>query len=144
MKSNIEIVKDYLAGVRPVTQVGYTGQEYVRRVVGERWIDKSGQEWEQKGCGPQKVNRVANLIREAIGVEKCRCGQEINYGSRADHLFFRKTGLCEACLIDYETKLRVLGNWAAMKKARVLKAAVYNRASVLAWRAAVLALSAAV
>jgi predicted transposase YbfD/YdcC len=109
MKSNIEIVKDYLAGVRPVIQVGYTGQEYVKRAVGERWTDKTGQEWEQKASGPQKVNRVANIIREAIGVQKCKCGQEIKWGSRADRLFYRKTGLCEGCLIEYETRLRVLG-----------------------------------
>jgi hypothetical protein len=52
---------------------------------------------------------VANIIREAIGVQKCRCGQDVKWGSRADRLFFMKTGLCEGCLIDYETKLRILG-----------------------------------
>lgn len=109
MKSNIEIVKDYLAGERPFIRVGYTGEEYVKRAVGERWTDKSGQEWEQKASGPQKVNRVANIVREAIGVQKCHCGQEVKWGSRADRLFYMKTGLCEGCLIDYETKLRVLG-----------------------------------
>ena len=109
MKSNIEIVKDYLAGERPFIRVGYTGEEYVKRAVGEHWTDKSGQEWEQKASGPQKVNRVANIVREAIGVQKCRCGQEVKWGSRADRLFYSKTGLCEGCLVDYETKLRVLG-----------------------------------
>jgi predicted transposase YbfD/YdcC len=109
MKSNIEIVRDYLNGERPVSIFGYTGEKYVKRAVGERWTDKTGQEWEQKASGPQKVNRVANIIREAIGVQKCKCGQEIKWGSRADRLFYRKTGLCEGCLIEYETRLRVLG-----------------------------------
>ncbi len=109
MKSNIEIVKDYLAGVRPVIQVGYTGKKYVKRAVGETWTDEKGQEWEQVESGPRKVNRVANIVREAIGVQKCRCGQDIKWGSKRDRLFYNKTGLCEECLIDYETKLRVLG-----------------------------------
>jgi hypothetical protein len=109
MKSNIEIVKDYLAGDRPFIQVGYTGQEYVKRAVGDTWTDTKGQEWVQMASGPRKVNRVANIVREAIGVQKCRCGQEIKWGSKADRLFYVRTGLCEGCLIDYETKLRVLG-----------------------------------
>lgn len=109
MKSNIEIVKDYLAGVRPVIQVGYTGKEYVKRAVGERWTDKGGQEWVQRESGPQKVNRTADAVREAIGVQKCRCGQDIKWGSKADRIFYMQTGLCEGCLIDYETKLRILG-----------------------------------
>lgn len=109
MKNNIEIVRDYLAGERPFIQVGYTGKKYAKRAVGETWTDPKGQEWVQKASGPQKVNRVANIVREAIGVQKCRCGQEVQWGSRADRLFYRKTGLCEGCLIDYETKLRVLG-----------------------------------
>jgi len=109
MKSNIEIVKDYMAGVRPFTRVGYTGQEYVKRAVGETWTDPKGQEWVQMASGPRKVNRVANIVREAIGVQKCRCGQDIKWGSKADRLFYVRTGMCEGCLIDYETKLRVLG-----------------------------------
>jgi len=109
MKSNIEIVRDYMAGVRPFIQVGYTGKKYKKRVVGEHWTDKSGQEWEQKVSGPQKVNRVANIVRSAIGVQKCKCGQDIKWGSKADRLFYVRTGLCEGCLIDYETKLRILG-----------------------------------
>ncbi len=112
MKSNISIVRDYLEGVRPVTVVGYTGENYVKHATGEHWTDAKGQEWEQLTSGPRKVNRVANIVREAIGVQKCRCGMEIKWGSKADRLFYNKTGLCETCLIDYETKLRVLGIYA--------------------------------
>ena len=34
---------------------------------------------------------------------------EIRWGRRLDNLFYRKTGLCENCLITYETKLRAVG-----------------------------------
>lgn len=119
-KSNIDIVRSYLEGSRPWVTVGYTGVQYVKRAVGEHWTDNSGQEWEQKASGSQKVNRVANLIREAIGVQKCKCGQEIKYGGRADRIFFSKTGLCENCLIDYETKLRIVGVYPEYERYKVV------------------------
>ena len=115
-KSNIQIVKDYLAGERPITQFGYTGKKYVKRKIGERWTDAKGVEWEQKESGPQRFNRVAEIIRETIGEQKCKCGADMKWGSKADRLFFRRTGLCEDCLIDYETKLRILGIFEAYEK----------------------------
>jgi hypothetical protein len=116
MKNNIEIIKDYLAGERPVSVFGYTGKKYAPRAVGEHWTDPKGQEWEQLASGPRKVNRVANIVREAIGVQKCRCGQDIKWGNKRDRLFYNKTGLCEGCLIDYETKLHVLGIYPDYEK----------------------------
>jgi hypothetical protein len=109
MKSNIEIVKDYLNGVRPVIMVGYNGKKHVKHAVGETWTDEKGQEWEQLESGPRKVNRMANAVREAIGVQKCKCGQNIKWGSKRDRIFYDKTGMCEDCLIQYETKLRIVG-----------------------------------
>ena len=107
-KSNIDILRDYVAGVRPFTQVGYTGKKYVKRDIGSKWTDAKGIDWEQKESGPVRVNRVADIVRGVIQ-EKCKCGQNIRFGSKLDSIFFRKTGLCENCLIDYETKLRILG-----------------------------------
>ena len=110
MKSNIEIVKDYLAGVRPVSVFGYTGNKYIKRKVGERWTDVSGIEWVQKNSGPQRVNRMADAVREAMGIDKCKkCKCEIRWGTRTDQILYRKTQLCTDCLIEYETKLRILG-----------------------------------
>lgn len=118
-KSNIAIIKDYLAGERPFSQIGYTGKEYAKRSVGERWVDANGQEWEQKEYGPVTINRVAELVK-AAQVQKCKCGQDIKWGSRLDRIFFRKTGLCENCLIDYETKLRIVGIYDDYEKFKLL------------------------
>lgn len=107
--SNLNIVRSYLDGTRPFTVVGYTGKQYAKRNVGEQWTDSKGIEWEQKESGPVRVNRVSDIIREARGKEICKCGQEIRWGSRVDNILFRKTGLCANCLIDYETKLRIVG-----------------------------------
>ena len=58
MKSNIAIVKDYLAGVRPVAQFGYTGKKYLKRAVGEHWTDAKGIEWVQRESGPERFRRL--------------------------------------------------------------------------------------
>jgi len=107
-KSNIDILKDYVAGVRPFIQVGYEGKKVIKRKVGERWTDAKGKEWEQRESGPVTVNRVADIVR-AAKKQFCACGQDIQWGSKLDRKFFNRTGLCENCLITYETKLRILG-----------------------------------
>lgn len=115
MKSNISIVKDYLAGIRPVSIFGYTPSE-IKRKIGDVWEDSKGITWKQENGFKTRVNKQADVIREARK-ETCKlCHQDIRWGSRADHLFFRKTGLCEGCLIDYETKLHVLGIYPDYEK----------------------------
>lgn len=116
-KSNIEILKDYVAGVRPFMQVGYTKAKAVRKV-GDRWTEK-GIEWEQKTWGPTRVNAQADNIREMV-VQKCKCGQDIKYGSRRDSLFFAKTGMCENCVINHETNLRILGVYDSYERYKLL------------------------
>ena len=117
-KTNLQIVRSYLEGTRPFITVGYTGKQYIKRKVGEQWTDGKNITWEQKEGGPTRINRVAEIVKKAIGNEKCSCGQEIRFGNKLDNLFYRKTGMCSNCLIDYETKLRIVGvypDYEAMK-----------------------------
>lgn len=107
-KSNLEVVQDYLDGVRPYPTFGYVPPE-IKRKVGDVWEDSKGITWKQEAGFKTRVNKQADIIREARE-EKCKlCHQDIRWGGKADRLFYMKTGLCEGCLIDYETKLRVLG-----------------------------------
>lgn len=110
-KSNIDILRDYVSGTRPFIQVGYTGEKNKYRKDGDKWKDKEGIEWERKnGQNIRLTKSQADLIREIISKDrKCKCGQDIRWGSKLDNYFFARTGLCENCLIDYETGLRVLG-----------------------------------
>jgi len=108
MKSNIEIVKDYLAGERPFVQVGYTPSK-IKRKVGDEWEDVHGITWRQEVGYKKRVNKQADLIREARKQICVSCKNDIKWGSKFDSKFFNRTGLCEKCLIDYETKLRVVG-----------------------------------
>lgn len=118
-KTNIEIVKSYLEGTKLFPTFGYTGKKYVKRAVGTKWVDANGQEWEQKAGGPVTVNRVANIIKSATN-QTCRCGQQIRWGSKLDRLFFSKTGMCENCVIDYETKLRIVGVYPEYERYKVV------------------------
>jgi hypothetical protein len=119
-KSNIDIVKDYLAGERPFVQVGFTGNKGKHRNEGEKWTDADGVEWQKRG---RKIVRLTksqgDLIREMLN-DKCKCGQVIRWGSKQDAYFFARTGLCENCLIDYETKLRILGVYPDYETYKVL------------------------
>lgn len=117
-KSNIDIVKNYLAGERPFVQVGYSG-EHKDRKVGDQWTDGQGVTWEKKAWGIVRVNKQADSIREMLQ-QKCKCGQVIRWGTKRDELFFQKTGLCENCLIQHETELRILGVYPAYERYKLL------------------------
>jgi len=106
-KSNISIVQDYLSGTRPFVQVGYIPKK-IKRSVGEEWQGSDGITWRQEVGYKKRINEQADIIHDAIK-EKCKCGQIIKWGSKRDKIFFNRTGLCENCIIDYETKLRIVG-----------------------------------
>jgi hypothetical protein len=72
-KSNIDIIKGYVAGERPFLQVGYTGDadKYIIRKEGETWTDASGKQWIQTASGPrciivQKSVSIASLKKKRI------------------------------------------------------------------------------
>lgn len=120
-KSNIDIVKDYLAGERPFVQVGYTGDAHKHRNEGEKWKDSDGIEWHKKDGKVIKLTKTqGDIIREAIGNRKCKCGLEVRWGNKFDQLFFSKTGMCQDCIIEYESRLRVVGLYPAYETYKIV------------------------
>lgn len=120
-KSNIDIVKDYLSGNRPFIQVGFTGESNKYRKDGEIWKDKNGIEWKrQDGLNVKLTKTQTDLIRDAIGVQKCKCGLDIKWGNKFDRIFFAKTGMCQDCLAVYETRLRIAGAFDYYEKTKIL------------------------
>lgn len=117
-KSNIQIVKDYLAGERPFVQVGYSPPN-MKREEGEQWEDNQGIKWKQRKGYKVRVNEQAEIIRNAIK-RTCQCGQEITYGGKLDEVFFSKTGKCFDCIIKEETEYRVLGVYPQYEKYKLL------------------------
>lgn len=115
-KSNLSVVQDYLDGNRPFIQVGYSGNKNKYRGEGEKWKDSDGIEWERKnGRNIRLTKTQGDMIREMIS-QKCACGQVIRWGSNLDQKFFNRTGLCESCLINYETSLRIVGVYNEYEK----------------------------
>ena len=117
--SNIDILKKYVTGERPFIQFGYVIPDK-KRNIGEEWQDVKGITWRQENGFQTRINKQADIIRSAT-VNKCNsCGRDIRWGSRLDKVFFNKTGLCESCLIDYETKLRILGIYDIYEQYKML------------------------
>lgn len=124
MKKNIDIVRDYLAGERPVIQVGYTGDvdKLIIRQEGEKWTDASGKEWVQTKTGPRTVTRVMDIIREEVGIDKCeKCGCEIRWRGRIDRKMFYKTKKCFDCLVEEETMLRIKGQFKLYETKKMIE-----------------------
>jgi len=119
-KSNIDILKDYVAGVRPFVQVGYIGNKNKYRKEGTRWKDSDGIEWERKnGRNVRLTKTQGDFVRELIK-QTCKCGMDIKWGDKMDKKFFYRTGLCADCLIDYETKLRIVGVYPDYERYKVI------------------------
>lgn len=118
-RSNISIVRDYLNGITVCPQFGYIGDKDKFREIGEEWEDVHGKTWKKTEVGIISVNKQADFIRNLID-KKCKCGQEIKWGTKRDQYFFNRTGLCENCLIDYETKLRITGIYPDYEKYKLL------------------------
>ncbi len=120
-KSNIEMVRDYLKGERPITIVGYEAPAEQKHAVGEKWTDVQGREWEQKENGPVRVTKVIDIVRAELDDRCSDCGCEIRWGSRHDRKFFHKTGKCFDCLIAEETKLRLRGQYKLYEERKLLQ-----------------------
>lgn len=119
-KSNINIIKDYLAGERPFVQVGYVPPVEGKHKDGDVWVDKNGIEWIQKGAC--KFSKKVYDTREATRQICPDCQKDIYWSSNHnDQKMFNKTGKCFDCLIIEETKMRLDGTWNTYEKIKVIK-----------------------
>jgi hypothetical protein len=117
-KSNIEIVRSYLAGERPITMVGYS-KKTKKRKEGEIWEDTKGIKWQQKNGYKVRINEQALTIKN-LTQQICKCGQNIQFGNKLDSIFYKKTGKCFDCIIEEETKLRIWGIYPLYEKYKLL------------------------
>ena len=66
-KSNLNIVRDYVAGNRPFIQVGYDPNlNNSTRKEGEEWEDGQGNKWIWKNGSKIKVPKIAKIIIEKV------------------------------------------------------------------------------
>lgn len=122
-KSNISIVQDYLDGVRPFTELSmHVSEKDKYRKEGEKWTDTNGIQWQRLNGKTIRLTKTqGDIIREAIGTGlDCKeCGAKWKWAKDNDRKMIARTGLCYDCLIDYETKLRILGIYDSYEKYRL-------------------------
>ncbi len=114
--SNIDVVKKYLAGERPYLTVSYNQSERDKyRNEGEEWTADGKQYKKVDGKTVILTKTQGDIIREAIDKAfDCRvCGARWNLCNQMDRKFLSRTGLCQDCLIEHETKLRIAGIYGA-------------------------------
>jgi len=119
-KSNLDIVKDYLAGERPFTQVGYMPPAEEKHKDGDVWTDRDGIEWIQKGAS--KISKRLYDIRESTRQICPTCQKDIYWSSnKNDQKFFNMTGKCYDCIIEEEHQMRLNGVFDTYEKLKVIR-----------------------
>lgn len=122
-KSNISIVQDYLAGVRPFTEISmHVSEKDKYRKEGEKWTDSDGIEWQRKNNRSIRLTKTqGDIIREAIddGLDCVDCGAKWKWCNTINRKMISRTSRCMDCLVDYETKLRILGIYDEYEKYRL-------------------------
>ena len=118
-KSNLAIVRDYLDGVRPFIQTGYSGPPSLRKD-GEVWTDSKGIKWKKEKDKVSRINEQADLIRNAVRSRSTSCNKDMRlFGDKYDDKVYGKTGLCYDCLIEKETTYRVLNVYDDYEKMKI-------------------------
>ena len=123
-KTNLDIVKGYLSGERPFTQLGYTESlNNSTRKEGERWEDSNGKKWVWKNGTKHRVPKKTIIIEQ-----RCKqCNGDVRWGNYLDSQVWLKTQLCYDCFVKNETQMKLDGTWEFFDKSRDLR----NERSVL-------------
>ncbi len=119
-KSNLDIIRNYLDGERPFTQVGYIPPPEEKHKDGDVWTDKNGIEWIQKGAS--KISKKLYDARESARQICSRCKRDINWSNnKNDQKFFNMTGKCYDCVIEEEHQMRLDGTFDIYEKIKVIR-----------------------
>lgn len=117
-KSNLSIIKDYLEGNRPFTQISMAGIEDLSSInEGQEWEDASGKRWKKINGRKVAINKSATILNE----ERCIiCNNDVRWGTRHDKQVWPKTRKCYDCFIEFETKLKTKGLYNSYQRNRDL------------------------
>jgi len=114
--SNLDTIKLWMSGQKTDIRVS-------NHITEKEKYRQDGEEFELQGIKYKKENgkiikltkSQGDVIRECLK-RICKCGQNIAWGSKKDEYFYNRTGLCENCLINYETNLRIVGAYDVYEK----------------------------
>jgi hypothetical protein len=127
-KSNLSIVKDYVEGVRPFTQISVAeSYDLKKRKEGEEWEDASGAKWKKVNGKKVGIDNIKTKVLDAVkDIHVCKiCKCDTRFSSRKsqylDHKVIFKTGKCYDCFIEFETHLKSKGIYESYCRKRDLK-----------------------
>jgi len=127
-KSNLSIIKDYVEGNRPFTQISMAGSdELKKRKEGEEWEDGAGKKWKKQSGKKVAINNIKTIVLDAVKESHiCRiCNTDTRFSSknmqRYDNQVVLKTGKCYDCFVEFETVLKSKGLYDAYIRRRDLK-----------------------
>ena len=121
---NIKAVNEMLLGehkTQTKKSISFEGKKFVKKEVGETWIDDDGQSWEQKNGYRVKVGKFAKLREELkafpnCNKEICTCIEP----SQADLKMKAYHGVCLDCVVEMEHDLKLKGEYDEYERTKLL------------------------
>tara|TARA_R110000737_G_scaffold49497_5_gene70337 strand:+ start:8348 stop:8929 length:582 start_codon:yes stop_codon:yes gene_type:complete len=124
--NNIKAVKEMIAGNHR-TQTKNTvsfgeGKDFIKREVGQQWLDDDGNTWEQKKGYKVKLGKLSELRADVqtfsnCSKETCTCLTP----SRNDLKMKVIHDMCFNCVISMEHQLRIDGTYDEYEKNKILE-----------------------
>jgi len=112
------------AGDKTGVQVGYTA-DYVERKEGDVW-EKRGKKWTIKNGIKQTVTRFDAIKKQIFTPITCpNCNKPMTKG-HFDKYMFKIHQKCSDCVIDYETKLKVRGEYKEYERNMIRQGIAYH------------------
>ena len=112
------------AGDKTGVQVGYTA-DYVERKEGDVWEER-GKKWTIKNGIKQTVTRFDAIKKQIFTPITCpNCNKPMTKG-HFDKYMFKIHQKCSDCVIDYETKLKVRGEYKEYEQNMIRQGVAYH------------------
>jgi hypothetical protein len=112
------------AGDKTSVQVGYKA-DYIERKEGDVWEER-GKKWTIKNGLKQTVTRFDDIKKKIFTPITCpNCNKPMNKG-HIDKYMFSIHQKCSDCVFDYETKLKVRGEYKEYEQNMIRQGVTYH------------------
>lgn len=123
---NVKAVKEMLGGehkTQTKKTISFTDKVFVKREVGETWIDDKNQKWEQRNGYKVKVGKLSKLREELKEFPNCNTKNSscncTNPG-QADLKMKAIHGMCLNCVVEMEHELKLKGEYKEYERKKLL------------------------
>jgi|TARA_R110002049_G_scaffold307255_1_gene507174 hypothetical protein len=123
---NIKAVKEMLGGehkTQTKKTISFADKVFVKKEVGETWIDDKNQKWEQRNGYKVKVGKLSKLREELKEFPNCNTKNSscncTNPG-QADLKMKAIHGMCLNCVVEMEHELKLKGEYKEYERKKLL------------------------